>query len=104
MLSDALPDCFTPGNSALGTHGVGAWVGLRASLDCVEGNPFPFAGIEAWTFQPITDYSFLSAMKLLDICAKLRTVYSYVYKCMYVIIKRILLCVFLMKKWTTITL
>lgn len=73
-----------PGDSALVTHGVGAWVGLRAGLDCVGGNPFPFTGIEAWTFQPIDDHSFLSVMKLLDICTELRTVYSYVYKCMYI--------------------
>jgi hypothetical protein len=30
------PGCFTPGERAPGTHWIGGWVDLRASLDDVE--------------------------------------------------------------------
>jgi hypothetical protein len=38
--SASLPNCFTPWERVHGTHWIGGWVGLRASLDDMEKREF----------------------------------------------------------------
>jgi hypothetical protein len=47
--SSSCPSHFIPGERAAGTHWIGGWVGLGASLDNVEKGKFlPLPGLELW--------------------------------------------------------
>jgi hypothetical protein len=45
--------CFTPGETAIGTHWIGGWVGPRTGLDAVEKRKaLHVPGIEPWPSNP----------------------------------------------------